>query len=246
MSNSRRTTLKRAMAAALTAQVMLGVSHDLSAQVGHPPESSPYRDLRAKRVLSMTAGYLSGSSGTAQVGPGSGPFAGARFDIHLGGPAAAAFGLAFASLDRTIINPTVAPEERVLGTASQSVMLADAGIDLLLTGEKSWHRMIPYVGASLGLALGGAVTADSSSGFKFATQFKTGPHVGLWMHSSDRITFRVEARDVIWRLKYPSGFFANPAQAPDTDPVLDSNTMKDTQWVHHLMLTFAVGFSLGL
>jgi hypothetical protein len=179
------------------------------------------------------------------VGPGSGPYAGARFDIHVGGPAAATFGAAVANLERIIIDPTWGPAHRTLDTTTQSVLLVDAGFDLLLTGEKSWKRLIPYVGAGLGIALGRGVDIDSLSGFSFSTHFTTGPRVGLWLHPSDRITLRIDTRDVIWRLKYPDGFFTAPENEPTEPAVLDANIMKDTQWVHHFGFSLTLGYTIG-
>lgn len=244
MSNVRRITVERVSITMLLICSLLGVFQTASAQVGYRPESSPYRDLRAKRVLSLAGGYLSGSSGAAEVGPGSGPFAGARFDLHVGGPAGVTFGASMAKLERIIIDPALGPDNRTLDTTSQSVVLLDAGIDLLLTGEKTWHGMIPYFGGGLGMALGGGVNADSS-GFSFSTHFTTGPRLGVWLHPSDRITFRIEGRDILWRLKYPDGFFSAPEKAPTESPVLDANVMKDTQWVHHLTLTITLGYTIG-
>ena len=155
------------------------------------------------------------------------------------------FGAGVANLERIIVNPTLGPDSRTVDTASQSVMFLDAGFDLLFTGEKSWHGMIPYFGAGLGIALGGDVSADTTYGYSFSTHFTTGPHLGVWLIPSRRITFRVEAGDKIWRLKYPEGFFSVPANAPNEPSVLDPNIMKDTQWVHHLMLTITLGYTIG-
>lgn len=245
MSNVRRTTVERASIALLLICSLLGVHEAASAQVGHRPESSPYRELQARHVLSLVGGYLNGSSGTASVGPGDGPLTGVRFDVHVGGPANITFGAGRARLERIVIDPTRGPESRTLDTATQSVFLVDAGIDLLLTGEKTWHRMIPYVGTGMGFALGGKVAADTLSGYSFSTHFTTGPRLGVWLLPSKRITFRIETRDIIWRLKYPDGFFTAPANEPNEASVLDPNIMKNTQWVHHLQLAITLGYTIG-
>ncbi len=245
MSNVRRITVERIGTMTLLICSLLAGHQRVSAQVGHRPESSPYRDLRAKRVLSLTGAYLSGSSGSAEVGPGDGMYAGARFDLHVGGPAALTFGAGVANLERIIIDPTWGPANRTLDTTTQAVVLVDGGFDLLFTGEKSWHGIVPYFGAGMGMALGTSVDADSLSGYSFSTHFTTGPRLGLWLHPLGRITFRIEARDLIWRLKYPDGFFSAPENEPTEPPVLDANVMKDTQWVHHLGLTITFGYTIG-
>jgi hypothetical protein len=172
-------------------------------------------------------------------------YAGARFDLHVGGPAALTFGAGVANLERIIIDPTWGPANRTLDTTTQAVVLVDGGFDLLFTGEKSWHGIVPYFGAGMGMALGTSVDADSLSGYSFSTHFTTGPRLGLWLHPLGRITFRIEARDLIWRLKYPDGFFSAPENEPTEPPVLDANVMKDTQWVHHLGLTITFGYTIG-
>ena len=245
MSNVRRSTVERIFVTALVAIALTGVQEAASAQVGHRPESSPYRDLRAKRVLSIAGSYITGSTGKAGVGPGSGPYAGARFDLHLGGPAAVSFGAGVANLERVIIDPTWGPANRTVDTTSQAIIMFDGAFDLLLTGEKKWYGTMPYVGAAMGMALGTSVKADSLSGYSFSTHFTVGPKVGLWLHPSDRITFRIEARDILWRLKYPDGFFSAPENEPLEPPVLDANVMKDTQWVHHIGLTITLGYTIG-
>ncbi len=249
MSNVRRITVQRVGIVSLLVTSLLGIHQLAEAQVGYRPESSPYQDLRARRVLSLTGGYLAGSAGKAGVGPGSGPYAGARFDLHLSGPAGLTFGAGVANLERVIIDPTIGPANRTLGTTSQAVLMVDGGFDLLFTGEKTWHGVIPYFGAGMGLAVGTSVKADSLSGYAFKTHFTVGPRLGIWLHPSNRITFRIETRDVIWRLKYPEGFFSAPVDAngnPTGDPpVLDAQVMKDTQWVHHLGLTISIGYTIG-
>ncbi len=245
MSNIRRTTVERVSITTMLFCSLLGLFGPAAAQVGHRPESSPYRDLQARRVLSFVGGYMNGSAGKAKVGPGNGPLAGARFDIHVGGPAALTFGAGMANLERIIIDPSQGPDNRIVDTTSQSILMLDAGIDVLLTGEKAWHGMIPYVGAGLGFALGGGVAADTLSGYSFSTHFTTGPRIGIWLHPSSRFTFRLECRDVIWRLKYPEGFFSAPENAPTEPPVLDANVMKDTQWVQHLTFSITIGYTIG-
>ena len=245
MSNVRRNTVERIFILALATCALSSAPLAMSAQVGHRPESSPYRDLRSRRVLSLSSGYILGSAGTAGVGPGNGSYTGGRFDIHLGGPAELSFGAGVANLERVIIDPTWGPANRTIDTTSQAIVLLDGGFNLLLTGEKKWYGLVPYAGMGLGMALGTSVKADSLSGYSFSTHFTAGPKAGLWMQPSDRITFRIECRDLIWRLKYPDGFFSAPVNEPLEPPVLDANVMKDTQWVHHLGLTITLGYTIG-
>lgn len=244
MSNAT-CSMKQAWAAAVVAYMALGWPVAAFGQVGRSPQSSPYRDLSATKVLALAVGVLGGSAGSAGVGPTDGPFVGARFDLHAGGPVDVWFGLGVASLDRLVIDPTVAADDRILETTSQSVVLLDVGLALLLTGEKTWHGFVPYVGVSLGLALGGSVDADTLSGFRFNTHFQVGPQLGVRWYPTDRLMFRVEGRDILWQLKYPGVFFP-PASAPTSPSVLDPAIMNDTEWTHHPMLTLTLGYAIRL
>ncbi len=225
--------------------VVLAAAPALEAQVGHPPGSSPYRDLRVRNLLSLQAGYMGGSGGSAGVGPVDGYYGGARFDLHFGGPLAFSVGAGAARLDRLLLDPNEGPDARVIGTGQQTVVLADVGIDFYMTGGKTWRGFAPYVGAGLGLAFGSRVPEDSSQ-FEFGTRFQFAPHIGFRWHGGGRLSLRVEARDVIWRLRYPTVFFDEPPNAPGEPPILDRQTMGSAEWTHVPMVTFSIGYALRL
>jgi hypothetical protein len=71
------------------------------------------------------------------------------------------------------------------------------------------------------------------------------PMVGLRIHPTRRLSLRVEGRDAIWKLSYPSSFFDDPSMAPGTEPVLDPQFNKDSEWTHNLMLYVSLGWSFG-
>lgn len=225
--------------------VGLGVPAATHAQVGHEPESSPYRDLPDKYMLSFTGGYSWGSGGKVNIGPGDGLVYGARGDIHLAGPGTVHMGVNFGSFERLLLDPRLAPDERVLGTASQTVLMADVGLNLVLTGQKSWYGFAPFIGASMGIAIGGDVPADSLSGYEFNTKFIVTPAIGFRWHPVSRIALRVEFRDVLWKLSYPDVFFDPPTEDPDIPPILDPDFNKTTDWTHNPSLYLSLGVAFG-
>jgi hypothetical protein len=204
----------------------------VEAQVGHPPDRSPYRDLRVSHSLVLGSGYLLGSGGKIGAGPSQGPVVGLRYSIHLGGPFEAVIGAAGASLSRPIYSNGVPSD-----TVRQEVLIADAGLAFLLTGRKSWRGLVPYIGATLGAAFGENVPQDTS-GFTFRRRFQFGPQVGVRWYPSQALGLRFEFRDILWRLVYPRSFFVNPPN----DPVLDASTDSRQQWTHNPALTLSIGF----
>ncbi|MBE0591697.1 MAG: hypothetical protein IH616_04780 [Gemmatimonadales bacterium] len=222
----------------------VGGSGTVLGQIGYEPTSSPYHDLTTKYMISATAGYSWGGGGRVAVGPGNGPVYGGRVDVHLAGPGTAQFGINVGSLDRVLIDPTQGPDDRVLGTVKQSVIMAEVGLNLVLTGAKTWHGFAPYIGVALGLGIGGDVPADSLSGYEFNLKFLADPQIGVRWHVTRNLSFRFEGRDVIWKLSYPDRFFNAPPDFPDS-PVLDPQFVKKTQWTHNPMLLFSVGYAFG-
>jgi len=246
MSNTTGFGVKQSTTTALLLLAVLGLSSEARSQVGHPPESSPYTPLRATKVISLGIGYLQGSSGRAAVGPTDGPLAVGRFNMRIGGPLELDGSLGIANLERNIIDPATAPTDSIVDVAKQTVTLLDAGIMLLLTGQKTWHRTVPYVGASFGVAFGGRVPEDTLSGFTFKTQFQLAPVLGFRWYPSNRLMFRWEFRDVVWRLSYPPSFFTSPEDDISAPPVLDPNIASDKEWTHHPTFLFTIGYAIGL
>jgi len=207
------------------------------AQVGHPPGSSPYRDMRAKFLISFVGGHSWGSGGKLKAGPASGPIFGGRLDLHLAGPGSVQAGLNWGTLDRRLLDPNADPDDRVAGVPRQAVIMADAGLILTLTGQKTWYGFAPYAGLSMGLALGGTVEGDTLSTFNFNTKFMVGPQLGFRWHPIGQLFLRVEGRDMVWRLTYPDEFFNGDP------PLLDPQVNKTTEWTHNLMLLVSFGFT---
>lgn len=217
----------------------------LTAQVGHDPEHSPYRPITARTGITVLGGYLAGSSGKLGVGPAGGPLVGLRYEMRLTGPTDASLGISWARFDRLVPDPNAPADSQLTGPVRQSVVFIDGGLQILLTGDKTWNRLAPYFGATLGLGFGSSVPADSS-GYRFKAKFTTGPLLGLRAYPVSGLTFRVEGRLVFWQLKYPSTFFAAPSRAPTDPSLLDPNVDSDSDWTAHPTVVVGLGWSFRL
>ena len=211
------------------------------AQIGHNPLHSPYHELRVHHQLTFSGGYLGGGGGVAGVGPRGGPVEGVRYSLTLSAPLELTMAVYASQLTRHLVDPTAAVGQRDVGTAKQSVLIADAGFNLRITGAKTWHGFVPYVGFSLGIADGSAVPEDVSL-FVFKRPFQFGPHLGVRYYAGSSASLWVEGWDPMWRLRYPLTFFTNPSGAT---PVLDPSVQGQTQWVHNPTLMVGIGIAIG-
>ena len=210
----------------------------VAAQVGHEPAHSPYHDVRRGGVLVFTFGNLGGSRGSVGVGPSDGKTGGIRYEVPFGA-VGASLGLAYARMDRFVVDPFTDTTSRKTGPFTDDVVLLDAGLQLILTGRKTWRGFAPYVGGILGVAIGGTSPRDTS-GYKFGTKFTVAPNVGLRWYPARRLSVRGDVRLVLWKLNYPTQF--KQPDPIDNTPVLPG-TASLTEWTSHPWATIGVGWT---
>jgi hypothetical protein len=234
-------------AATLAATVLLTAypSNRLSAQVGYDPAHSPYRDVRRGAVAVVTFGYLGGSRGSVGVGLSNGATGGIRYEPQFGAMGAS-LGLAYGRTTSFVVDPTKDSLSRKSGPFDNTVVLADAGLQLVLTGRKTWRGFAPYVGGALGVAVGSTVARDTS-GYKFGTKITLAPNAGLRWYPARRLSVRGDFRLLLWKLKYPVSYrVPGPAGCtPDTPGctrVLQVTDPPD-EWTAHPWATIGVGWT---
>lgn len=204
--------------------------------VGQKPENSPYQDLPYKQELTVYGGWFGGSAGKAGVGPRGGALAGVRYSIHLGGPVEFAARFARVSDTRTVIDPTRPADQRNLGDFSFPLYLADVGLDLDLTGRKSWHHLVPVVGFGIGLASDGGTNRDVG-GFKVGTPFALTFGGGIRYVPGGNWSVRGEVTDHLFQLSYPSSYLGSSTSTGVLPPDAATN-----QWTHNAVLTLGVSY----
>lgn len=217
------------------------------AQVGHRPESSPYRDIRKGHMVTATFGQFGGSGGRFGIGPHDGPVYGLRYDVRSGSTIQFGLGVARGDLKRLIVDPFVEVANRVSGPVKQTVTFAEANLQFNLTGGKTWHRLAPFVGAGVGLTLPSGTPADTSR-FELGKKIYFAPFAGVRIFITDRLSLRGEARAVFLKLKYPSTFQDEPALEPG-DPPDNSNAVitdgRTSEWTTSSWLLVGLGYSFS-
>ncbi|HEX3157339.1 MAG TPA: hypothetical protein VHQ45_02385 [Gemmatimonadaceae bacterium] len=226
--------MNRVLRGVLFASSLLCVPVAAVAQVGHLPEESPYRDLPYKQELGLFSGYYNASEGAAGVAPQSGPMIGARYELRIGGPVQFMARVVNVFSQRTALDPTKPVAERA-SSASVNLVLADVGITGNLTGQKSWHGLVPIVQAGLGLA--SDFQKEDVGGYDFGTPFALTFGTGFRYSRGDRLELRADVTDYLYQLEYPQRYFvANGTQPPILNPAITT----EKEWKHNF------NFALGL
>jgi len=235
----RAATGRAAVVALLAA---LATAGPLAAQVGTPPDRSPFHDLTARQTLTFSGGRFGGNAAVAGVGWRSGSLGAVRLDTRLAGPVDfyVSFGLAGSSRFR--INTEQDTLTRMTGPFKKTLFLTDIGIVLNVTGAKTWHGIAPYVGFGAGWILPSATETDTG-GYNAGSNFTMVPSIGTRIFFTRSLAARLEVRDYFFRYEWPLRFFAPIDQNNIPLPPVLSSGLKDRQWTHNIALT--VGFVYG-
>jgi opacity protein-like surface antigen len=229
----------------LLAALLAAAAAPLTAQVGFDPGRSPFHDLTTRQAFTLSAGYFGGNQANAGVGWRSGTLFGGRLDTRLGGPFDLYVSVGFAGSGRFRINTSLDTATRKTGPFPRTLVLADLGIILNVTGAKTWHRLAPYVGFGVGEVLPTKSETDVG-GYNAGTNFSMIPILGTRAFVTRSLSLRVEVRDYFFRYEWPLRYF-DPLDNngnPISPPVL-SLDLKDKQWTHNFTLTVGIAYGFN-
>lgn len=192
----------------LSAFALVLAATSARAQVGHLPENSPYRDLETSQELTFFGGRYNAGLDPIGIAPRGGPMFGLRYEIHVGGPAFLAARWSHVSTERFAIDPTKSGTAAQLGKKNVSVNLYDLDLVLNLTGEKSFHHLVPVVNFGAGIASCSCnVELDP---YAFGTPFAFSFGGGLRYVPGGRFQLRADWNDYLYQLKYPTAYYVTP------------------------------------
>ncbi|MGI8547248.1 MAG: hypothetical protein ACR2M1_07930 [Gemmatimonadaceae bacterium] len=216
------------LAVALIASAPLVASAPLKAQsvgpvVGHRPAESPFHDVKPSQHITVFGGYFDTPQDEIGATPRGGALIGLRYDLPVSGPAEFFVRAQRVSSHRTAFDPSLPAATHSLGDQSVQLYIADLGFALNLTGQKSWHSLIPVIGLGAGIA-----TASRSSGgkdpYNFGTQFAITADAGLRIVPGNSYEIRLMAGNVLYQNHYPTAYYAAPVAG--ADPLLSANTAR--------------------
>jgi hypothetical protein len=204
--------------------------------VGHPPDQSPFRDLDFRQEITPFAGWFVAGRDPAGVAPRSGATLGIRYEAMVGGPIALFARLSTVRSERQVIDPLETPDARDQGVQNWPLYLADFGLAVNLTGQRSYHRLVPALNAGFGFVSDGNRGAAGDP-FTLGTPFALvyGGSIRYVPGEGRRFQLRVGMDNYLYRLSYPSAYFTE-------DPPVVPATQRRSFWKNNT--AFTIGGSL--
>jgi hypothetical protein len=202
---------------------------------------SPYDFVQESQAAQAVAGYIVTNQGVLGLGPESGPAFGLGYGIRISGPFTFDARISLFPTSRTVYNVTpvdtatlrVDPRAGMvpIGTADLSLLLTDASLRFDITGPRTWYGVQPYallgVGGVMRAASDASLEAELPTDIDLRARFQNGVtgHVGggLEWHPSQRFSFRLDARNTLWRVHVPRGFIVTGRRVSDAEWVQNAN-----------------------
>ena len=192
---------------ALALLLLLAAAPPALAQVGYPPDKSPYRDIPKKMSLTALFGYIGGTGGRLGLGPHDGPAYGGRFGDRGERSARALVRGAVRRPHRSAGVPgRGATTSRSAATLPSPVWLFETDVQYTITGGKTWHGFAPYIGGGIGYAWRSSAT-EGPDAYDFGGRFFWAPFAGTRYYVNPRSFIRAEIRGAFYRLAYPPPYY---------------------------------------
>ena len=226
--------LSRLLLAGLFAALPGATPAMLHAQIGHRPSQSPYEDVKVGQSISLSGGWLAIRRDLAGVAPEAAPFGQLRYDAAIGGPATLFARYTLSPTKRALLAPSAVATARKTGTPGVAMHVVDAGIDVALTGKKTWHHLIPSLAGGVGVVSDFA--SVDSGGYQFGVKFALSYGMALRYVRASGLQLRLDATSFRWQYEYPDRYFV---KATDGTSIL-SDTKDRSKWSGNWALSAGV------
>ena len=207
---------------------------------------SSYRDIDNPQATSILGGYMSLATGSLDLGPKSGTFAGGRYAIEAAGPIFFEGLFAYLPTKRDVIDPRRQLGDRAIGESDVHLLMLDARLSFSLTGRRTWHGFTPHLFAGGGVAHDAAGLSDFDRNlqpedvFDFGTAFTANAGTGFRLLLGPRFMVRADASLTLWQLSTPLGF-----DDPEKRPVDEEDPLRlpeQREWVGGYGLTLGLAW----
>ena len=164
--------------------------------------------METSQELTFFGGQYRAGKDPIGIAPTAGPMFGLRYLIHVGGPAFLMARWSHVNSQRLTIDPTKTGAARQLGKRSVPLNIYDIDLALNLTGQKSFHHIVPVVNLGAGIASCGCTVTNDP--YTFGTPFAFTFGAGLRWVPGGRFQLTADWNDYLYQLKYPTAYYLAP------------------------------------
>ncbi|CAN5764640.1 hypothetical protein BH23GEM9_BH23GEM9_35530 [soil metagenome] len=202
---------------------------------------SPYRFQDHGQQLGLYAGHIAATEGVLRIGPQPAPTMGARWAMRVTGPLSIGAELGYTPTTRTVRDTVFIANDslyREVGEANLRLLSLMGNLHFSIVGPRTWHGLQPFglLGAGAVINLGGRTAVEddlpATVRYDFGTSFAGQFGGGVDWFPSQRVSVRLDARNVLWRLSVPEAFVQTEA----------GNTLARTAWENNFALTAGLSF----
>lgn len=210
---------------------------------------TPYRWIERGTRVGLVGGYMFTNRGDPPFGPGSSPYLAGRLRARLSSPLSLEIGIGYGNSNEYVIDPRLEGGPAVVDTVDADWLIIEASLQFALTGARSYHGFQPFIllggGVLQGLSTGQSdALASPQAPFKYEIGTAGLVHLGIGAEYdlSSRWGLSFEARDNLWRVKTPEGWF----RLDVLQNILDSGAVApdNAQWTHNFEVTLSLYYYL--
>lgn len=208
--------------------------------------TSSYEWVEHSARVGPTVGYMFTGEGQYGTGPYSSGILGARIRARVSSPLSLEGSFVWGNSRRASFNPFAEGGAGVTDTIPLDYLLLEGAVQLSFVGQRSIKRLQPYMVLGGGVIIGlNEGVGDDFAGIgleRFRWKLGTQPvglvGLGAEWHFANRLSTTFEARDHIWRLKAPDGWF----DLAVLDEIAEAGlpAPKESQWTHNIELSLTV------
>lgn len=118
-------------------------------------------------------------------------------------------------------------------------MAADLGLAMNLTGQKSFHRLVPVLSGGVGIATDFRGTPDKG-GYRFGTRFAFNWGLAVRYHTAGRWEPRLDFTNYLWQMQYPPAYTTRPSDG--TQAIVRSG--KKSPWMGNHLWSLGMSYQL--
>jgi hypothetical protein len=179
---------------------------------------SPYRWRESGFRIGLWGAYHAANRGNLEYGQGPTPAFGVKSRVRVSAPLNLELGATYGPAKRWVVDPRVETGPAIVDTVSSGWLRLDVGVQVALTGNRTWHGILPYGliggGWAFGIDEGGSAVFADPALEPFRYRIGGGaPHVylgtGFEVFPSEKIGIGFEIRDHLLRQKVPNGFLSS-------------------------------------